>query len=704
MSLHFGTGKGPGHLNRFSQGSGSSYTPPIPTGLIQVGDSRIALGGTLAGSGSSVQDANCWGHGYNGVILSAIDNAVRTFVGYNYGVNSSTSRALEVSAGRLSSASIAGSGNPANADTGAAADALFNTAALGDYSPVGHPANLMFFLGLINDRLYAYFGATSAANALGTMQSAARCFDQLGAAGKVIFAGETPLGKSTFWSEKKTIAANSVTATNTTGFVDGSAFPTPVAAVITAANTVLTKVASAPGVGQYSVSAGGVYTFNAGLSGDVFLTYASGSASQTTVFMQDVNEWLQSASASPFVAPTSGNSYAIAGAKFGRSYLYYVDSWAALRDGATGDLKNGYSSDGLHPGHAASTALGAAFRTAFLTAYPALTTSLRPAPTVGNQSIGGGFNTTVFAWNGASGTGGGLAFGATIFNTSSPPAASAIRMTYGATAQAGPTIVLATDLGTGFYRLTGASLDTSSNGPNGAPTANFIETATGKWNLTLTVATTSSLWLEGDFVNLLPNALFNTDHGVAGTKSGGIAVTGAVPANYNFSSSDSGICTISTGTHPTSGKNALILDLAGVPVNGGMTINCTDNALLNRLVQGMQVSRSALIEVQAGANGHLYGLYDVSVQLSMATAGSATRGAYTGVTHYDFTSLQGTYTFPMTDMDVGTAQLRKCLTPAMDISSPMTISGVSANLYVNCMDAKPVSARIYITENFAGVV
>jgi hypothetical protein len=689
-------------MGTFNAG-GSSL--PTPTGLIQVGDSRIALGSNMVGSGTTVDESTAWGHAATGTIMSAIDNAVRTCVGHNFGVSQATSRALEVALGRLVSSSIAATGNPANADTGVAADAKFNTSALGDYTPLTHPSNIVVFLSLINDFGVTYFGSGNAANTLGIMTSAAACFDALGAANKVVFAGETPQGKSTFWAEAHTIAANSVTATNTTGFVDGSAFPTPVAAVVTAANAVLTKVASAPGVGQYSVSAGGVYTFNAGLSGVVYITYASGSSAQTSAFMTDVTEWLQSTSASPFVAPTSGNSYAIKGARNGRNFLYYVDFWGALKDPATGDMANGMSPDGKHAGHACATAMGAAFRTAFLAAYPAQTTSLRPVPTVGNQTIASGGGGTGFT---SGGTGGGVAFGATIFNTSSPPAASSLRMTFGATAQAGPTIITVTDLGTGFYRLSGAAVDTTNNGPNGAPTANFINVSTGAWDLRLLSANTASIYLERDWVNLIPNALFNTDRNLPGTKSAAITVTGSVPANINVSCPDGNLggtlsVALSTGTHPTSGKNALIVDINGVGDGSGITINITDNAFVNRLVAGSQISHSAMIEVQAGTNGHLYGLYDASIQFSLATAGGATRGAYTSIAHYNFSTLQGISPYPMTDADVTSAQLRRCLSGVMDLSSPMTISAATAKILIGYMP-KPVSARIYITEHFLGVV
>ena len=133
----------------------------------------------------------------------------------------------------------------------------------------------------------------------------------MGAADKQVFAGETPKGRSTAWLEPHTVSAGTFTATNTSSFVSGANFPTPVAEVVTAAGAVLAKVASAPGPGQYSVSAGGVYTVDTGLNGATcYITYGfAGNFGATTVAMRDVNEWLQSASPSPFVAPTSGNSF-----------------------------------------------------------------------------------------------------------------------------------------------------------------------------------------------------------------------------------------------------------------------------------------------------------------------------------------------------------------------------------------------------------
>jgi hypothetical protein len=88
---------------------------------------------------------------------------------------------------------------------------------------------------------------------------------------------------ATSFGEAGTVTTGSVTAVNNGAGVFGDDY----GAVYAATGLPLTKVASAPAVGQYSVSSVGVYTFNAGDNGkQVLLSYTftvSGSGQQVTL-------------------------------------------------------------------------------------------------------------------------------------------------------------------------------------------------------------------------------------------------------------------------------------------------------------------------------------------------------------------------------------------------------------------------------------
>lgn len=692
------------NLARRRAGGGGGPTPPTPTGLIVMGDSRFNFTGGLTGSGTSVLEAQGTARGYGGRLFSALGNVIQPAIGYCYGVTSSTTLAMEL---RATSSSIAQTGNSAGsaypAGTGAAADVKYNQAALGDYSPVDHPANVVAILGAINSFGVAWYtdGTGSGGggnNTLGVMKSMARLVDTLLAAGKVVFVGETPKGKSTVWLETKAVASATFTATNTTGFVGADDWSVPCAEVVTAAGAVLTKVASAPGPGQYSRTSGGVYTVDSGLNGtNVYITYSHGSANQTTTAMKDFVEWLNSEAAS-FTA-ASGTAYGIPGLRNSRPFCYYWPIWEALIDSGTGDAKAGTMQDGIHPSHAGSTLGAAAFATAFQTVYPSFNTPLTQVTAIGSFECGNAGGSSHY--QSSSGLGGALQLPTEAFNTSSPPAASAVRFVYNATAGAGPTIITATDIGGGLYRLDGANVDHSHDADPG----NFINTATGHWDLWLSVASGSRIYFEnGDFNNFVPNSKMRASYG-SGTKSG--TWTGTPPKNWTMGCSDAALGTTLTvsaaeGTDPETGEQAWVIDINGLAGASGnsFTITSNNNQILNRLrpSNNDKAYSEARIRVEPGTNGRLYGLYTRHNRLSFTASGSATRGAYTGVTAIGNDGELGLINYPMTDMDLeGGAYVAKIMSPPVDVSAPMTLSAAVFSFTLTWQASKPVSARVYVS-------
>lgn len=138
-------------------------------------------------------------------------------------------------------------------------------------------------------------------------------------------------------------------------------------------NTVFAKVGSAPAAGQYSVSATGVYTFNAadaGLTAAFNYCYFANAIGPTQI--GDIRGWDMS-SASDYVGVKSATDYHIPGALFGRPWVSSWDSYAALADPAQTALGYnipGYLVDGEHPatqGEGPIATAGAAAINALLT-------------------------------------------------------------------------------------------------------------------------------------------------------------------------------------------------------------------------------------------------------------------------------------------------------------------------------------------------
>lgn len=94
---------------------------------------------------------------------------------------------------------------------------------------------------------------------------------------KLFFAGTLTANQTIFQDSESHAFATSVTVTNSGAFIADEG------AVNASTSVPYTAVASSPAVGQYSVS-GGVYTFNAGETGNVLIsyTYASGAGNLIT--------------------------------------------------------------------------------------------------------------------------------------------------------------------------------------------------------------------------------------------------------------------------------------------------------------------------------------------------------------------------------------------------------------------------------------
>lgn len=685
----------------------SGYVPPIPTGLISLGDSRIQTTGGIP-AGTSLYETLGVGTGFAAGIYSAIDNVVRGYIGYNFGVTSSTHRAMYFRASSPKRRSVSGSptggvdDNPAYLDTGNSADRSWNGSSIGDYSPLTHPANQIFFLGLTNafggNPTSGYYAtrASPPNETKGIMVVAAEVFDVFAPpANKVIWIGETPRGQSTVHMETRAVAAGAFTATNVTNFQAADQWDNPAAAVITAANQVLTRVASAPGPGQFS-EAGGTYTVDAALNGtNVYITYAWGAVetAASALSRKIVNEWMQS-NAPNFVG-SNAFDYGMPGARFNRPWVQYVDIWGALTRPGTNYARPGTLWDGVHGTHMGVTLAAAAFATAFRALYPALTTSLLVPPTQNNQRMVAGTAALRFT---SAGIGGGIALAPSSFNTASPPAASAMRIVACNALGVGPSIFTLTDQGT-FFRITGPGIDTALDG-----TENRITKATGAWSINFTSSLASSgLYFEKDFNNLLGNTMFQYDQG-AGAGSG---LWGTAPLGWTMACGDTALgttLTVSIGeaVHPVSGRNALRIRVNGLAgTGGGITITSSHNRFVASAVPANNKSYQiqADVLVKPGTNGHLYGLYTATATWSQTVTGGYAVGEFAAVTGIGGESQSGATAHPMTNGDIGVdgAWHARALLPPVLVAAPMVLGAItSRGGSIGWQASKPVSCEIWI--------
>jgi hypothetical protein len=297
---------------------------------------------------------------------------------------------------------------PAGSD-GSPTDGSNNISNFGTYSLCSDPAKVAYVLIGTNDALVS----TSPTQSLPNIVSTLHALGPSGCNKIVILADELPRGlaEGTAWGgyELHTISNGSTTVTNASLYYDtagvcyvpttsvpGSGQPfTPG----TNDGVCLTKVASSPAQGQYSVSSGGVYTFNSADNGARvgiyyrWKSYAVPIGTGGSNYLTTIHDFIDSTQCGSFTDPISGATFPYSGIKCPGKYpwVHVASTWAQWVDPTTGI--NNYplpyvATDGLH----SSSYGGRLAATAMLAAAPAGAIPSKapfPLPTLNNAAFSG---------------------------------------------------------------------------------------------------------------------------------------------------------------------------------------------------------------------------------------------------------------------------------------------------------------------------
>lgn len=668
---------------------------PNPTGMAFMGDSRTAFGLGVNVSGTTWSSTQAHGQAVSGWLQHEGGNRILRAPGGMYAYASSTTL-RQVNA--LASASVATTGNPAQALTGASsnADAVFNPLSNGEYSVLDNPANVVVYLPAgTNDKSSAYYSGV-APNPIKSMELIAGILDDLQAAEKIVLLGnEMPSGYNMAWAEAKTLAGTTTTPTNTTGFVDGESFGI-VGVIDGDTNTPMTKVVGAPGVGQYSLT-GTTYTFNATHPSKVFLAYAYGPGA-TGVYQFTLHEWLQSAAAN-FVG-SNGTDYGVPGALYGRENVFSLDTWGAIADPATTGTatlaKKGSLSDPVHPGQYAGLLAGRAFSDLVDNLWPSLGSEAR-RPTKNN------WRATL-----ASGTLG------TVFQQLTlnplPGVMGALPLTPGA-----QRVRLVSNLGTwigvddGAGKIVGTGFDTT-------PGRCTIDYATGVIKLYFAApantTAASNIIVEQDAENILVNGLFDPAQGTVARPAG---ITGQdLPSGWSMLALNSELVTalglgkaaggidiaLAQVTAPD-GTPGIQFTIDGNPGGGLPSLTINPAASLYQPQFRFNAAnpdnfRSGVnARLEAGPNGHLYGVYGVSLSNTLTSSTNFTRA-------YNASSLNavsgsvggGSATVPYSDSIIASGPLDMELLIDELSTAGMTPSGLTWRASVSLTPNAPNSCKV----------
>jgi hypothetical protein len=543
-------------------------------------------------------------------------------------------------------------------------DMEFNIQSSGGASATGDASNAAVVIDSINDAGYGNFPTPVSGTAYGqcpgpdypsytsmpavapclSMVTVAAILDKLTAAGKtIVLADESPQGTSLAQLESHAVSAHTsgsgtaqVTATNSGSFLlDGNSFSGSTTSlgqsvanvpgligVVSGAYTVYAKVASAPGVGQYSVSAG-VYSFNNTdplwvTGGTAYLTYSYGSGG-TSSYQAIMHLWLKS-SAADFVDPGTGTGratdYHFPGALYGRPNVYSLPMFEALVDtsgsnysdttcstSACNAIPGALDSLKKHPTPYGAALVGAAFKTLWsgIPAYAALPDNTQ-APAFDNLRCARS-NGSTLTWT--------CTMPATMLSTGHPAAT----LWYGSTS--------VTEASGAFSNADIAS--SSVNYSTGAVSITF--------NSGHVPANQTYLWLFEDASNLVSNALFDASgSGYASDKVAPCTGTGLtyLPSGWSCALASGGGLTFTwaTGTG-ADGYPALSVTVTGVATATG-TLTLTNGTVGDTTTYGRaagQVLRAGVNEIIGPNGGALIGLYDAQLKLS-ETAGSFTHAGF----------------------------------------------------------------------------
>lgn len=555
-----------------------------------------------------------------------------------------------------------------------------------------------------------------------------------GANKRVLLSTGRPGGIGFDQSETHTIAATVTVVHNGAGVFHSSdcngASPTPVVAAnypSAGTNALFTKVGSAPAAGQYSVSATGVYTFNAADAGFVGLfnyCYFANPVSVTAI--GDIRGWDMS-SASDYVGAATATDYHMPGALYQRPWVTSWDSYATIADPAqTANAYNipGTLVDGEHP-----STLG---ELPMATAAAAAINSLITTP----QFKVSGWNTRkVNRTNGILTTYTGTLPGVMVaqiaaLHTASPSGGQFELCSH---------LTCAVDNGAGVLASNGVT-----TGPTSAATGT-INYATGAYSVTFTGIPTTNDYIIAYMdpietvsgvriptANLTSNEQFDytipngngtamsagtlSNFGASCNASGsGTSASNFVPTDWTLTGSaalntaltgtPTLLATCGYGTDPN-GKPAFFVTLYGlVPVAGAFTVASSlvsPASFINAAGATPDLVRAHLkVVVDKGPGGHLYGLATQQVKQAntVSLAGSV---AHVPCPTTNCTILSGTAgdnanaLVSYTDTDAGRTFDYWTLPAPANNDAGGTLSGSSMTITINITSGAPIDMKVWL--------
>jgi peptidoglycan hydrolase-like protein with peptidoglycan-binding domain/lysophospholipase L1-like esterase len=682
-------------------------TPTLSPQVLVFGDSRTANGGGLGPhtNSSSYTSSIAISNDFSACIPVESNN--NTYFGpeWNFGVGAQSTAGM---VSRYSTASTATTGGTASNYVGAGGaitvtDNEFNIASNAEYSSLTDPSNVIVFMGGVND---SNIGPASPPQQQ-SMINIATLLTAWRAAGKVVFlSNELPTGVAIAYREQYTIPAGGGTFTvahASSFYNDGyvSYAPAPGGAND---GVELTKVSSAPGAGQYSV-ASGQYTFSAADAGaTVAVDYTYINNAHGGVGNMALHNWLTS-SAADFVDPTSGIDYQIPGALYNRSWVIPVDTWDTIADPAQTALSYNLPYtlfDGLHPTLYGCQQIAKPISAAIDARLPSTDYSSLPTGDTELLETSNGVKTT---YSSADTSPAGKPFELT------PIIPGTFTLTAGTTT--------GTDDGNG--NIVGAGIASST-----------INYATGSWVVNYTSKPPINTKIIGSNESdgdILFNGSFSPTEGFtapttisgcsAGCQSSGNITSSnntGIPARWistidaNTSAqiaSGSMKINIALSTTTSDGYPEIELQLSGKTSSAGsMSITLTQPGI-NYLMGNQKYRGTAVVKIDAGPNGHLYGLSVVQAKAT-CTAGLGTSFTPAGETttfsngasspNYVGRTGTGGTGLEFSDSDISSGELRlPFLTQSCDTTG-MTGSLTGTYLFAIAADAStPISATIHIS-------
>ena len=673
-------------------------------------------------------------------------------------------------------------GSPGLGATYSDVDKSFQTQ--GQYSPVTDPAQVVYLVAGTND------ANMDTGTTMQSLPNLASMLDALGPSGAnkiVILGDEIPRGLGNSYSVANTAqngapevitaaATNTLTqaaayydtlevfyapaGTGTVPFVAGASDGTQLTNCTTGTAAAPNGTATCtPGAGQYSVTSGGVLSFNAadvGRQVAVHYRYTASAVSAGFSFLKIIHDWIDSSAADFQDCAVNQTScagaltdYHIPGAQYKRPWVHVAPTWAAALDPATPACttascnvnfypaaytmggSGGSTPDGLHPQPAGGALIANALVTTAKAAGAYLNTTPFPSPTVNNPIA------TSVSWA----TTGTVAYGS----------GSCAADSHYTTAKANWATAMTPNTNTGVYGAGGTLatpalvFDNTSHVANGT---HIVCVDTVNNALLLDAAATSSgastnVMFQLDPTSLAGNGVFSHLNGQIVTTAvtgcgaanvncpapvvSGLTFTAGLPLGYLVALDAGSQTAVAAGTlavrfgiatTPFAGDNTdwfvfQLAGFAGTSATPSISLGATTNAMVKASeVIGDAHRASCDVKIGPGPNGRLTGITGPQVksndsQSAFTPPGTSVStytvwGAQAGGGAMDFAD--GSLASGAPGVSGGLLSL-KHITPISKWStSSSTLTSTLLSLVVSAGKGDPISATIYFGHCWLGKV